>query len=823
MNNNELGNIRTSDVMALRSHVNADQKAWKFIRDVNSACLSDLNKTAIEDGRRKYTYGQMFREWERYASVFSALGMTGERHCRTGILGSTCAEAIIAVYGLNMVGAEVSIVPSYSALIPRKVFETIRSEKLTDFIVTDDFAQVNLLNELFAQRKELGLKNIIILHVPLAGVTVNRALTAAQDTKYSYLKMYCGPICMDELLKAYGDYPVQYDDGTVCDTAFILHTSGTTSGTGKPVALSDRAFNAAAATFYRMDDLHLPWDNLVTAVIVDLSNAYSMVDQVHLAFAVGAALVTVPGGILNPMFYKAIAKHRITFLFTVSAMFERWMKKTEKLKLDFSSLRFAVLGGAAVSAADKRRYYNFMKTYGAEDVTVLNGYGITELGGACCLSSADLDDEAIGYPLPDVSVRLYDEEHDRFLTENDKPCEGILYLNSPSVATPMLDGKATFEVRELEGKPYICTNDLVRLGEDGKLTFLGRARRYFINDEGRKYEAGRVETEVARQAGIETCCIVPVYIKTTHDNIPMLCVKTVEGEEAEAAVIRALCNIFVSGRTLSPDNIPVRVMIADEMPRNGNGKIDLFKITRGEVEGRVYTVEPVTVMDQITDFRLVQYTEKSADMIKEVFDGISAELKNSLPANTKQKETEEEKQMKNAKKLFDSFNSMNRMGMQMMKNMMGRMGQTDEPQSFDENSFANMPDMQKMMEGMKQLNMKANAGMKYMNRKAQESLPEMQEAVQRTAQTMVPVMRQQMNQMIDCMQQMNAAALKMMQTSFEQNCKVMNQIMDGVEKMAAAPAAKEAEAPAEAPAEEAPEETKPAKTAGRKKAAKTAE
>jgi hypothetical protein len=279
----------------------------------------------------------------------------------------------------------------------------------------------------------------------------------------------------------------------------------------------------------------------------------------------------------------------------------------------------------------------------------------------------------------------------------------------------------------------------------------------------------------------------------------------------------------VSGRTLSPDNIPVRVMIADEMPRNGNGKIDLFKITRGEVEGRVYTVEPVTVMDQITDFRLVQYTEKSADMIKEVFDGISAELKNSLPANTKQKETEEEKQMKNAKKFFDSFNSMNRMGMQMMKNMMGRMGQTDEPQSFDENSFANMPDMQKMMEGMKQLNMKANAGMKYMNRKAQESLPEMQEAVQRTAQTMVPVMRQQMNQMIDCMQQMNAAALKMMQTSFEQNCKVMNQIMDGVEKMAAAPAAKEAEAPAEAPAEEAPEETKPAKTAGRKKAAKTAE
>jgi hypothetical protein len=34
-----------------------------------------------------------------------------------------------------MVGADVSLVPSYSALIPRKVIETIRNEKLTDFII----------------------------------------------------------------------------------------------------------------------------------------------------------------------------------------------------------------------------------------------------------------------------------------------------------------------------------------------------------------------------------------------------------------------------------------------------------------------------------------------------------------------------------------------------------------------------------------------------------------------------------------------------------------------------------------------------------------
>jgi hypothetical protein len=130
---------------------------------VNNTSLSDLSRIAVEDGKRKYTYGLMFREWERYASVFTALGMTG---------------------------AEVSLIPAYSAFTPGRIMQTIRSEKLTDFIITDDFAQQNLINDLLANQKELGLRNIIVLHVPVAGVTVNRALRTMQETKYAYLKAF---------------------------------------------------------------------------------------------------------------------------------------------------------------------------------------------------------------------------------------------------------------------------------------------------------------------------------------------------------------------------------------------------------------------------------------------------------------------------------------------------------------------------------------------------------------------------------------------------------------------------------------------------------
>jgi hypothetical protein len=475
-------------------------------------------------------------------------------------------------------------------------------------------------------------------------------------------------------------------------------------------------------------------------VTVDLSNAYGIIDQVHLPFAMGAKVVVTPGGILNPWFYRSIPKSGITCLFTISAMFERWMKLPEGTGLDFSGLRLVVLGGASVSAADKRRYYEFLQKHGAGHVTLLNGYGISELGGACCLSTADVDDESIGYPLPGVRVRLFDEERGEFLLPGEAPCEGILYLYAPSVATREMNGAEILKVEYQEGLPYVCTNDLVRVDADGRITFLGRANRYFINEEGRKYESGRVETEFSRQPGIENCCIAPVYVKTTHDNIPMLCTKTLEGAgKPQDIILKALRKIFVAGKTLEPESLPCRVMIAEELPRNANGKIDLFKIGRGEVEGDVFTIEPVRIHKEIVDFLLVPYEEGPADMIKEVFDGISAELKSSVPftQDNSNNKTREDQKMKTAKSAFEAWNGMNRMGMQMMKNMMEKSGMNKVP-FFNSGSFCKMPNMQ-----------------------------------EQTTQAMAR------------MEEMNRVALDMMQKMFDQNCKMMNQFMAMMQNMAA--------------------------------------
>ena len=76
----------------------ADQKCWSFIKELNSYSDERLDTVAIRDGYRKYTYRQMFRNWEHYAEAFSALDITDKNHSRVMLVGTMLTETIFALY-----------------------------------------------------------------------------------------------------------------------------------------------------------------------------------------------------------------------------------------------------------------------------------------------------------------------------------------------------------------------------------------------------------------------------------------------------------------------------------------------------------------------------------------------------------------------------------------------------------------------------------------------------------------------------------------------------------------------------------------------------
>jgi hypothetical protein len=424
-------------------------------------------------------------------------------------------------------------------------------------------------------------------------------------------------------------------------------------------------------------------------------------------------------------------------------------------------LKFVALGGSSVSSVEKKRYHAFVEAHGGKNVTMLNGYGLSELGGACCLSSSDLDDESVGYPMPGISIKLYDEEKERFFAPRGKSSEGVLYLNAQSMLTLKLDGEDIVQYEIIDRKPYICTNDLVRVDGDGKITYLGRANRFFIRDEGRKYESGRVETEFSRLENIESCAIVPVYIKQYHDNFPMLCVKTLDGGTSPEEIIKnAFKQVFIEDKTLAEEDHPYRVMIVETFPLNANGKIDLFQLNRGLISGDVYNVELERKSGKLTGFNLTPCQDGPTDMIEMVFDDIKKDITNKLPTSKLMKKCKKENPTMENNKPFEYFDPMCYMQQQMMNNMSGMSQrfpmfnqfapsfQTPEMQSMREmmpNMESMMPEMQKMAQTM--------YGMR----------PNVPLMVNNIAQAVLPILHQQVIQMFNNKNEIDQMAFEMAQ------------------------------------------------------------
>lgn len=767
--------------------IRQNQKAWSYLRALNSADLRDLNRVAVRDGRCNYTYGSLFHQWERYAAVFTALGMTERQGARVGILGSDCAEVIFAVYGLNMTGAAVSVMAAYSAFNPNRVMQTIRDEKLTDFIFTDDFAQPNLLSALLMRREELGLRNVIYLHVPMGGCAVHPMLGAAQEAKYRNAKGWCAPVCMDTLLSTYGEEPAYFAPRDSSDTAFILHTSGTTGGVGKPVVLSDRAFNAAVSGLAKLEELSPLMESPVSGLIVDLSNVYGLIDQVHLPLSLGGTVAVVPAGALNPEFYKAIPEFGITdlvitdmmvmpalweeiqaareelglrnvillhtrlggpcigpaelvfdefnhhalrrmdgtvfmgdllkqhesapivygeykenhiavithtsgstkgtrkplpysnravnaaatvyyqvskkdaligghgkkirvapsfdfssflclgavtnanlfagntvvltffgflhpkfvravgyyklnMIFTSGFMLDKWLENEDDEHMDFSSLDIFSCGGSYVPREKMKQYKEFAQRHGYRGA-IVRGYGMSECGAVQILAPDTLDSDVLGFAEPQDGFRIQDENDQRFYRVDEGAHTGILYMTSDSHCENTLDGEKLFDFTEIDGRNFICTNDLVHVNEDGSFSYDGRADRYFVNNEGVRFDPGFVEVQMAAQPGIKQCAVVPVLDKRIHDTVPVLYVVPDRKDGACETVRRALSAVFAQGAASRGTNLPTQFVLVDEIPLNSNGKLDIHRITRERLQGRAYNIVPVREGGEIREIR----------------------------------------------------------------------------------------------------------------------------------------------------------------------------------------------------------------------------
>ena len=586
--------------------VKTNQKCWQFIRALNSVSDERLDSVALFDGKSEHTYRRMLRRWKLYAEVFSALGISEANGSRAALTGTPAIQTVNAFYGLNMTGTSVSMVHISDLRDPERWARLVKEEGITDLVLADSMIDPGLLDRIVRERPSLGIRRIIILQISHAGEYLSDEERMQLRMSRRKLREYKGVLFMDELLERYEAYDIDYGEKND-EAAVIAHTSGTTRGIHKPVPLSDRGLNEAAACMLSEKRFEKLRGRAVCTLFMDMSSAYAFTDMVHLTLAFGGRLVLAPGVRYIEDIAGVMEKNKVNVLFATGAYMDAFRKL--KKKPDLSAIEFVFVGGSYVSAYQKGRYDAFLERCGSEAGVTL-GYGLSETAGACMLSDADRDDDSMGKPLSGVKIKLYDEDEKKFYDLSDGPRRGVLFISSPSVSCGRIGKKRFFSLEKIDGERYLNTYDLVEAGEDGYLRYAGRMNRYFVNNEGIRFDAGLIETALSAQPGIEGCCITPGYDKTVHDTIPVLNVSVNDTEEdAESIVEEALARVFIDDGKIKETNLPGQCLIAKRLPLNEAGKVDARRVRDGGIKGKLYRIRPERESGVLKDVELIPFRD----------------------------------------------------------------------------------------------------------------------------------------------------------------------------------------------------------------------
>lgn len=458
----------------MESHEITQQKSWKLIRELNSTSDSRLDEIALRDSRRTYTYRQMFRKWERFAEVYSALGIGEAAGSRVGVLGVSGLEPTFAFYALNMVGASVSMLSPIQLTDMEGLLKSIEFEKITDLVVSDLFAQPLLMTRLLAERERLGLRNIIVMKSPYGGRLGDDRIEAFCAQNYLTLKRTQGLLFMDDLLRKYEATPIAYATSDNDEAAVIVHATGATRGMHKPIPLSDFGLNEGAYRILRSKISSEVGPGDVCLLNVELSFCYAMVDMLHLPLAFGAQVAAVPLSVANPRMSRAFAHYGVNYALLPPFMLDQFGR--ECVRPDLSSVKMPIVVDKHVQASELGRYNDYLRACGSKS-RILNGYGRPEAGGALLVSDAEHNENTMGNPLPNVEIRLLDQADGTYHDLSEGPRRGVLCVSTPSMSSGRLGDVELFSFDEVDSTRWLNTGDLVELNDDGSLTYVGRSNK----------------------------------------------------------------------------------------------------------------------------------------------------------------------------------------------------------------------------------------------------------------------------------------------------------------------------------------------------------
>jgi amino acid adenylation domain-containing protein len=502
---------------------------------------------AFVQGRQTITYAELMDSSNRLAQLLLTAGC-GHRD-RVCLLMDRSINAVVAMLGALKAGcAYVPIDPTAPASRSAHIVATVQPAA----IVADPAAVTKLdeLRRLAAVARETPL---ISLEDPVEALPSDWVTLGVRDLTQH-------------------DPAAPPPAGSGDDAAYIMFTSGST-GTPKGAVVTHA--NVRAFTDWAVDhfDVHVgdrhSWQ---PPLHFDLTTW-----DVYGGLSGGAEVHIVPPGTLMPQqIFDFITTHRLTQWFSVpSAM--AYASRSRRQSETLNDLRRVQWCGEVMPTAVLRDWMQrapqaqFTNLYGPTETTVASSYFTIP-----AVPAPDDPPAPIG--------RACEGEELLVLDQAMRPAAidqiGEIYIGGAGVGAGYWgDDAGTRAVFVADprlpesGAVIYRTGDLGRVGADGDARFVGRADTQ-IKSRGYRIELGEIEVALARLPEIAESAVLALDLGGFEGTTIGCAVAQTAGSHLEFSDIRERLAEFLPSYM-----IPTRWRIGDELPKNGNGKIDRQRLT----------------------------------------------------------------------------------------------------------------------------------------------------------------------------------------------------------------------------------------------------
>jgi len=348
------------------------------------------------------------------------------------------------------------------------------------------------------------------------------------------------------------------------DLATIIFSSGST-GTPKGVMLSHHNILSNVEAIGQVIRF-TPQDRILG--ILPLFHSFGFTATIWLPVLTGFGSVYHPNPTDAKTIGETVQKYRATLMISTPTFYVSYWRRCTREQ--FASLRYVIAGAEKLREQIAKGY---QEKFG---ITILEGYGCTELAPVVAVNTPDILDGkekqighkpgSVGHPLPGVAAKVIDPDSGETLGPGEA---GLLLIKGPNVMLGYLNQQDLTDQAMRRG--WYVTGDIASIDDDGFITITDRLSR-FSKIGGEMVPHMKIEEMINEILGSPASVVTAIPDEHRGERLVVFYAKNgVSRDELWDQLNKSeLPKLWIPKRD---DLRPI-----DEIPVLGSGKADLKKV-----------------------------------------------------------------------------------------------------------------------------------------------------------------------------------------------------------------------------------------------------